>query len=65
MGGKTVDTGETLGEGGDWYVFMVVAVDGRSFPRLEALDCKKALWIRGLELGGPTTVPKDVEFKPT
>jgi len=65
MGGNTVETGETLGEGGEWCDFMVVAVDGLSFPRLKALDCKKALWIRTFELGGPRTVPNEVEFNPT
>jgi hypothetical protein len=44
IGGKTVETGEILGEGGELLkVLIVVAVDGLSFPRLEALDCKNAL----------------------
>ena len=65
MGGNTVETGETFGEGGEWCDLTVVAVDGLSFPRLEALDCRKALKIMGLELDGPRIVPNDVEFKPT
>jgi hypothetical protein len=43
IGGKTVDTGDILGEGGEPYVLTVEAVVGRSLPRLEALDCKNAL----------------------
>ena len=38
MGGNTVDTGEILGEGGELCVFMVAAVDGLSFPRLDTPD---------------------------
>ena len=43
-GGNVVDTGDTFGDGGECeLVFTVLAVDGLSFPRLEALDCRKAL----------------------
>ena len=66
IGGNTFETGETFGEGGEFEkVLTVEDVDGRSFPRLCAPDCKNALWIRGLPLAGPVTVPNDVEFKPT
>ena len=66
MGGKTVEIGESLGEGGELEnVLTVVAVDGLSLPRLEALDVKNALCTRGRELAGPRTVPNDVEFRPT
>jgi hypothetical protein len=66
IGGKTVDTGETFGEGGEFEkVLTVEDVDGLSLPRLWALDWRNALWIRGLPLAGPVTVPNDVEFRPT
>lgn len=65
MGGKTVETGETFGEGGEWCDLTVVAVDGLSFPRLKALDCRKALKMSCLEFDGPRIVPNDVEFNPT
>ena len=64
--GNTVETGEIFGEGGEFEpVFMVAAVEGLSLPRLWALDCKNALNIIGRELGGPSTLPNDVEFNPT
>lgn len=57
--------GDILGDGGEFEVVLIVdAVVGRSFPRLETLDCKNALNIRGRELTGPDTEPKDVEFIP-
>ena len=65
MGGNTVETGDIFGDGGELYVLTVEAVEGLSFPRLDALDCRNALWIIGLTLEGPPDVPKDVEFKPT
>jgi hypothetical protein len=44
IGGKTVETGDSFGDGGEFeYVLTVEAVVGRSFPRLEALDCRNAL----------------------
>ena len=44
MGGKIVDTGETLGDGGEFEnVLTVDEVDGLSLPRLWALDCRNAL----------------------
>jgi hypothetical protein len=65
-GGKTWDIGEIFGDGGEFEaVFIVEAVDGLSLPRLDTLDCKNPLKIRGLALGGPATVLNDVEFNPT
>lgn len=44
MGGKTVETGDTFGDGGEFEcVFTVVAVEGLSLPRLWADECKNAL----------------------
>jgi hypothetical protein len=64
-GGNACEIGDILGEGGEFEaVFTVDAVVGLSFPRLETLDCKNALNMRGRELAGPETVPKDVEFIP-